>query len=397
MIKRENYLNILIDFKDKSVIKVITGIRRCGKSTLMLQFIEFLKDSGVKQDRIIYINLESFQYDSIIHYKELYELISKQITKKDRYYIFVDEVQNVEQFERAINSLTIDYNIDIYLTGSNAYMLSSEISTLLSGRYVEINMLPLSFKEYVSQWENQDYETTFYMYMKYGGFPFLAQESNENIINNYLDGIYNTVVLKDVVKRNNIKDINLLENILKMVLSSVGSLISPNSISKMLKNEGKRVTNETVEKYIEMFCAAYILNKAVRFDIKGKAYLKTLNKYYVSDLGLRNNLLGYRQIEATHALENIIYFELLRRGFKVDIGKVNNNEIDFIARKNDKIEYYQVSYTVNESTETLQRELNPFYQITDHYQKYLITMDKDFISDFNGITKINAIEWLLKD
>jgi len=397
MIVREKYLNLLVDFKDKAVIKVITGIRRSGKSTLLLQFIDFLNQSGIDESKIIYINLESFQYDSIRDYPQLYELIAQKLIKNNHSYIFIDEIQNVEQFEKAVNSLTIDFDVDIYITGSNAYMLSSEISTLLSGRYVEINMLPLSFKEYASQWPQQDYETTFNMYMKYGGFPFLAHETNENIINNYLDGIYNTVVLKDVVKRNNVKDINLLENILKMVLSSVGSLVSPHSISKMLKNEGKRITNETVEKYIEMFCNAFILNKAVRYDIKGKAYLKTLNKYYVSDLGLRNNVLGYRQIEVTHALENIIYFELLRRGYKVDIGKVNQNEIDFLARKNDKIEYYQVSYSVNQSKETLDRELNPFQQITDHYQKYLITMDKDFITDFNGITKINALDWLLKE
>ena len=395
MIARENYLNLLIDFKDKAVIKVITGIRRCGKSTLLLQFIDYLKKIGIDQNDIIYINLESFQYDSIRDYSKLYELIVQKISNNSHSYIFIDEVQNVDQFEKAVNSLTVDFNVDIYLTGSNAYMLSSEISTLLSGRYVEINMLPLSFKEYASQWPQQDNETSFNRYMKYGGFPFLANETNENIINNYLDGIYNTVVLKDVVKRNNVNDINLLENILKMVLSSVGSLISPHSISKMLRNEGKRVTNETVEKYIDMFCNAFILNKAVRYDIKGKAYLKTLNKYYVSDLGLRNNVLGYRQIEVTHALENVIYFELLRRGYKVDIGKVNQNEIDFIARKNDKLEYYQVSYSVNQSKETLDRELYPFQQINDHYHKYLITMDKDFITDFNGITKINALEWLL--
>ena len=395
MIARENYLNLLIDFKDKAVIKVITGIRRCGKSTLLLQFIDYLKKIGIDQNDIIYINLESFQYDSIRDYNKLYELIVQKISNNSHSYIFIDEVQNVDQFEKAVNSLTVDFNVDIYLTGSNAYMLSSEISTLLSGRYVEINMLPLSFKEYVSQWPQQENETYFNRYMKYGGFPFLANETNENIINNYLDGIYNTVVLKDVVKRNNVNDINLLENILKMVLSSVGSLISPHSISKMLRNEGKRVTNETVEKYIDMFCNAFILNKAVRYDIKGKAYLKTLNKYYVSDLGLRNNVLGYRQIEVTHALENVIYFELLRRGYKVDIGKVNQNEIDFIARKNDKLEYYQVSYSVNQSKETLDRELYPFQQINDHYHKYLITMDKDFITDFNGITKINALEWLL--
>lgn len=395
MIVRETYLKQLISFKDKNVIKVVTGIRRCGKSTLLLQFIDYLKEKSVSDEHIVFINLESAQYDGIGSSTELYKLISSKLSRGDHYYIFIDEIQNVHNFEKAVNSLTIDYDVDVYLTGSNAYMLSSEIATLLSGRYVEINMLPLTFKEYISQWDGMDKERAFYQYMKYGGFPFLAKENDENIIDNYLDGIYNTVVLKDVIKRNSVKDITLLENILKTVLSSIGSLVSPSSISKMLKSEGKNISNETIERYLEMFCNAFILNKAVRYDIKGKAYLKTLNKYYVEDLGLRNSVLGYRQIEFTHALENVVYLELISRGYKVDIGKNANTEIDFIARKNDRIEYYQVSYSVNASSETLERELRPFENIADNYHKYLITMDKDFVSDYNGIQKVNAVDWLL--
>ena len=232
--------------------------------------------------------------------------------------------------------------------------------------------------------------------MKYGGFPFLAGIKDENVINSYLDGIYNTVVLKDIIKRNDIRDITLLENVLKMVLSAIGSVVSPASIAKSLRAEGRQVSNETVERYLEMFCNAFILNKAVRYDIKGKAYLKTLNKYYVTDMGLRNNVLGYRQIEASHALENIVYLELLRRGYKVDIGKLNDTEIDFIARRQDTIEYYQVSYTVNNSPETLAREIRPFGNLGDHYSRYLITLDRDLVTDINGIRKVNAVDWLIK-
>jgi len=393
MIDRSLYLQQLIRFKDKNIIKVITGIRRCGKSTLLALYADYLRNQGIDDKQIVSINLESVQYDFIKDHKSLYDYICSQITNDEQCYVMLDEVQNVSNFEKTIESLCIDKKVDIYITGSNAYMLSSELATLLSGRYVEINMLPLSFLEYLSQWPTKDPESVFYQYMKYGGFPFLAQEDDENIINNYLDGIYNTVVLKDIIKRNNIKDIVLLEQILKMVLSSIGCIISPSSIAKALKSEGKQVSNETVERYLDMFCNAFVLNRADRYDIKGKAYLKTLNKYYVTDLGLRNNVLGYRQIEVTHALENLVYFELLRRGYKVDIGKVSNTEIDFIARKQDKIEYYQVSFSINGSQETMQREIRPFDYVNDHYQKFLITMDKDFVSDINGIKKLYALDW----
>lgn len=396
MIERTKYLKQLILFKDKKVIKIITGIRRCGKSTLLLQFIKYLKDNHIEDNRIVYMNMESAEYERITESTSLYESVSGKIATGNHFYIIIDEVQNVKGFEKAVNSLSIDYDVDIYLTGSNAYMLSSEIATLLSGRYVEIAMLPLTFQEYLSQWAEMDKERAFYQYMKYGGFPFLAKENDDSIINNYLDSIYNTIVLKDVVKRNSVKDITLLENILKTVFSSIGSLVSANSIAKILHNEGRKITNETVEKYLDMFCNAYIFRKATRYDIKGKSYLKTLNKYYVTDLGLRNNVLGYRQIEVTHALENIIFLELLNRGYKVDIGKNGNHEIDFIARKNEIIEYYQVSFSVNASADTLQRELRPFENVPDFYRKILITMDKDFISDYNGIQKYYAVDWLLE-
>ncbi len=395
MIERTDYLKRLLSFKDKKVIKVITGIRRCGKSTLLQQYTDCLKNQGVADDKIIFINFESAKYDSIRDHHALYSLIESRINGDRRHYVFLDEVQNVANFEKAVESLRIDFDTDIYITGSNAYMLSSELSTLLSGRYVEIFVQPLSFKEYYSVWQDYDKEKIFYQYMKYGGFPFLATETDEMVINTYLDGIYNTVVLKDIIKRNEIKDIAGLENLLKTVMSSIGGLISANSLAKELKTSGRTSTNETVEKYLDMFCNAFILKKAVRYNIRGKAYMKTLSKYYVSDLGLRNNVLGYRQIDVTHALENLVYLELIRRGYKVDIGKVNETEIDFVARKQESIEYYQVSFTVNNSTDTFNREIKPFDAINDHYQKFLITMDKDFVTDINGIKKLYAVDWFL--
>lgn len=396
MIERTEYLKRLSSFKDKKVIKVITGIRRCGKSTLLQQYTELLKNQGISNDRIIFVNLESARYDAIRDYHELYTLIESNIKSEGKHYIFIDEVQNVASFEKAVESLSIDFDTDIYITGSNAYMLSSELSTLLSGRYVEIFVQPLSFKEYYSVWQDYDKEKIFYQYMKYGGFPFLAKETDEMIINNYLDGIYSTIFVKDIVKHNRVKDITGLENLLKTVFSSIGGLISATSLSKELKSSGRTATNETVEKYLEMFCKAYIVKCAARYNIREKTYLKTLSKYYVCDLGLRNNVLGYRQMDVSHALENIVYLELIRRGYKVDIGKVNETEIDFVARKQDCIEYYQVSFTVNNSADTLNREIKPFASVNDHYQKFLITMDKDFVSDIDGIRKLYAVDWLLR-
>ena len=395
MIARDEYLNRLIAFKDKRVVKVITGIRRCGKSTLLMLYADWLRANGVGEEQIVSINLESALYDDVRDHKALYNAVSQKMVTAAKHYVLLDEVQNVAEFERATESLSLDYDVDIYITGSNAYMLSSELATLLSGRYVEVALLPLSFAEYCTAWPDENLDRLFVRYMKYGGFPFLADIADENIVNSYLDGIYNTVVLKDIIKRNGVRDITLLENVLKMVLSAIGSIVSPSSIVKSLCSEGRQVSNETVERYLDMFCNAFILSKAVRYDIKGKAYLKTLNKYYVTDLGLRNNVLGYRQIEPTHALENIVYLELLRRGYKVDIGKMNDSEIDFVARKQDTVEYYQVSYTVNNSPETLHREIRPFDSINDHYARYLITMDRDLVTDIDGIRKLNVVDWLI--
>jgi predicted AAA+ superfamily ATPase len=394
MIVRRNYLEQLEKFKDKDVIKVVTGIRRSGKSTLLQEFANHLKEN-IPPEQIVFMNLESAAFDLIREYHDLYKAVSQKINGGKKYYVFIDEIQNVENFEKAVNSITADFNVDLYLTGSNAFLLSSELATLLSGRYVEIHLQPLSFAEYYSAQENISKEDAFFNYLKYGSFPFLAKEKDEDVINKYLDGIYNTVVFKDIVKKNSIKDVSAMESILRFTLSSIGSIISPSSISKAMKNQSKKITNETVEKYLEMFCKAYIFEKAVRFDIRGKSYLKSLNKYYVSDLGLRNYVLGYREIEMTHALENAVYNELKNRGYKVDIGKNENCEITFVARKTGTIEYYQVSYSVAQK-ETLERELRAFNNTGDNYPRCLITMDRDLINDINGIQKIWAPDWFLQ-
>ncbi|MDR3264219.1 MAG: ATP-binding protein [Clostridiales bacterium] len=395
MIDRSEYLNRLIEFKDGNIIKVITGIRRCGKSTLLAMFTDYLKVNGVADEQIIAMNFESVKFAHLQDYKALYRYIESRIFKNGKTYILLDEIQSVDNFEKTVNSLTVDFDVDIYLTGSNAYMLSSDLSTVLSGRYVEIKMYPLSFKEYMTaQDSGKPAEDYFYDYMKYGGLPFISNEKEEEKINAYLDGIYNTVIFKDVVQHNNIKDAAFIEKLIRFVFSSIGSPVSPSSIAKAVKNDNRGISHETIENYLDMLCKAYILSKAVRYDVKGKSYLKTLNKYYATDLGLRNHVLGYRQIEPTHALENIIYFELLKRGYRVDIGKVGEFEIDFVATNKNIVKYFQVAWTVNGGSEILRRECRPFDNIQDHYEKTIITMDKDFISSVNGINKINAVDFL---
>lgn len=395
MIERKTYLDQLIRMRDKQVIKVVTGIRRAGKSTLLLQYIDYLKGQGVEDERILYINLESAKYDDIVEYRQLYKFVEQHIHTKELHYVIIDEVQNVAHFEKAVNSIQVDFNVDLYLTGSNAKMLSSELATLLSGRYVEIRVFPFSFKEYYQVWQNQPKEDAFQQYLKYGGFPFVATEDDTQLISTYLDGIYNTIVLKDVVSRNAIKDVSMMERILKMIMSSIGSPISSSSIAKALKNENRNVSNETIDKYLKMFEDAFIIDGTSRFDIKGKEYLKTLGKYYVADMGLRNHILGYRQIEPGQALENIVYMELLRKGYTVDTGKVGDNEIDFVARTQSEVEYYQVSYTVNDSMDTLNREIRPFNCTSDHNTKILLTMDRDIVCDIDGIKKYYIVDWLL--
>lgn len=398
MIQRIEYLEELKRWKDKDLIKVITGIRRCGKSTLFDLFINYLKETNIKDEQIIHINLEDADYD-FKNYKELYDYINKKIDLKQNYYVFLDEVQNVFEFQKAVDSLYIKKNVDVYITGSNAYLLSGELATLLSGRYIEIKMLPLSFKEYITAFDNKNLEQLFLNYMKDGGMPgsISILQTNPNDIDKYLDGIFSTVVYKDIMARNNISDKILLENILKFIFDSIGSPISIKKISDTLTSKGISTSNHTVENYITSFLESFLIYKAERFDVKGKNLLLRDYKFYVVDQGLRSYLLGKKaNSDMGHILENIVYLELLRRGYKVYVGKVDELEIDFVAENRDGLRYYQVALTVRDE-KVLERELKSLQKTSDHYPKVLLTLDMDLETDYDGITKMNVIDWLLKD
>ncbi len=398
MIERTEYLDQLKRFKDKDLIKVVTGIRRCGKSTLFELFINYLKKNGIKNNQIININLEDVDY-SFDDYKELYDYVNKQIDSKKKYYVFLDEVQNVPKFQKAVDSLYIKKNVDVYITGSNAYLLSGELATLLSGRYIEIKMLPLSFKEYLSAFNNLDKSRYEYFldYMRNGGMPgnISILQDNSNDLDTYLEGIFTTIVYKDIITRNNITDKMLLESVLKFIFDSVGSPISTKKISDTLTSKGMSTSNHTVENYISAFVESFLIYKAERFDIKGKNLLARDYKYYIVDQGLRSYLLGKKaDSDMGHILENIVYLELLRRGYKVYVGKVDDLEVDFVAENRDGLKYYQVALSVRDE-KVLERELKSLQKTGDHYPKYLITLDMDLESDYEGITKINVIDWLL--
>lgn len=398
MIERTEYLEQLKRFKDKDLIKVVTGIRRCGKSTLFELFINYLTETGVKDDQIIKINLEDADYN-FESYKELYDYVNKKIDSKKNYYVFLDEVQNVPKFQKAVDSLYIKKNVDVYITGSNAYMLSGELATLLSGRYIEIKMLPLSFKEYLSAFNNSDKSRYEYFldYMKNGGMPgnISILQDNPNDLDTYLEGIFTTIVYKDIITRNNITDKMLLESVLKFIFDSIGSPISTKKISDTLTSKGMSTSNHTVENYISAFVESFLIYKAERFDVKGKNLLARDYKYYVVDQGLRSYLLGKKaDSDMGHILENIVYLELLRRGYKVYVGKVDDLEVDFVAENRDGLKYYQVALTVRDE-KVLERELKSLQKTGDHYPKYLITYDMDMEADYDGITKINVVDWLL--
>lgn len=401
MKKRDLYLNQLINFKDKPLIKVITGIRRCGKSSLLALFEEHLLSEGVKADHIIRLNFESIELDAVRTYKDLHAFIKNGMaSNKERYYLLLDEVQQVESWEKAVNSFLVDSNVDIYLTGSNAYLLSSELSTLLSGRYVEIKMQPLSFREYlnfIEAYTPSNIRELFQDYLEYGGLPTVVElKDHPATIAPFLSGIYNTVILKDVVQRNNVRDAALLESVMKYIAANVGSTVSTKRISDYLTSSGRKTTSETIDNYLKMLENAFIIYRANRFDLKGKLFLKTLEKYYIVDTGIRNQLTGLRNTDYGHMLENVIYFELLRRGYDVSIGKVGTLEVDFIASKSTKKIYYQVSATIlNE--ETRARELRSLQAINDHYEKVILTMDQTIYNDFEGIKNINIIDFLLSD
>lgn len=399
MISRDNYLERLKSFKDNKLIKVITGIRRCGKSTLLELFKEYLKRGGVKDDNIIHINLELMKYDDVRDYKTFYNLITDKIKNSDRYYLLIDEIQQVNKWEKAINSMNVEFNVDIYITGSNAYLLSSEISTLLSGRYVEIKMLPLSFKEYL-EFDHLPHDLTledkFNQYLKFGSLPQVPTLPQDNTtINEFLLGIYNTVIVKDVISRNNIKDIGLLEQIVKYVVANTGNIISANKIRGYISSQGGGETTKatTVSNYLDMLEKAYIIYPVKRYDIKGKEQLKNLAKYYVVDTGIRNMLMGYSDSDFGHVLETIVYLELIRRGYQVFIGKWYELEVDFIAVKQDAKKYYQVCLTLMDE-KVKERELAPLRAIPDNYEKTILSMDKTYITDYEGIKFENIIDFL---
>ena len=398
MIERTEYLEELKRWKDKDLIKVITGIRRCGKSTLFELFINYLKENKVNEKQIIHINLEDADYD-FKNYKELYNYISKKLDSEKQYYVFLDEVQNVSEFQKAVDSLYIKKNVDVYINSSNAYLLSGELATLLSGRYVEIKMLPLSFKEYISAFNDKNYQQLFLNYMKNGGMPgnISILKSNPNDIDKYLDGIFSTIVYKDIMARNKISDKLLLESVLKFVFDSIGSPVSAKKISDTLTSKGISTSNHTVENYIVAFLKSFLIYKAERFDVKGKNILARDYKYYAVDTGLRSFLLGKKaDSDMGHILENIVYLELLRRGYKVYVGKVDNLEVDFVAENRDGLNYFQVALSVRDE-KVLARELRSLEKTGDHYPKVLLTLDMDLETDYNGITKMNVIDWLLND
>lgn len=400
MINRDLYMDKLLAYKDTEFIKVITGIRRCGKSSLLKLFMNKILDDNEKEN-VIYMNFESFEFDDILDYKDMYNKIKEKITDKGRNYILLDEVQRVKQWEKCINALTVDFNSDIYITGSNAYLLSSELSTFLSGRYVEIKMLPLSFKEFLdfSNFEdNINIEEKFNQFIKYGGMPgVIAFRNNNDLYENAIKGIYNTVFMKDVVERNRLVDASLLEKILKFLMSNIGSLISSKKIADYLTSQGTKVTHNTVISYLTMLENAYIIYKVPRYDIKGKELLKTLEKYYIIDTGIRNTILGFRNTDMGHIIENIVYFELLRRGYEVTVGKTDLLEVDFIATNSNDKKYYQVTYAMLEES-VKNRELNSLKNINDNYEKTIITMDKLY-SDISedGIKIKYLIDFLLEE
>lgn len=397
MINRKEYLDELIRWKDQDLIKVVTGIRRCGKSTLFELYIDYLKKEGVKSNQIIHINLEDADYD-FKNYRDLYIYINNKINKNDNYYIFLDEIQNVPEFQKAVDSLYIKKNVDVYITGSNAYLLSGELATLLSGRYIEIKMLPLSFKEYVTAFNSDNYQKLFLEYMRNGGMPGNINiiKNNVNDLDKYLDGIFSTIVYKDIMVRNNISDKLLLESIIKFIFDSIGSPISIKKISDTLTSKGLTTSNHTVENYIAAFLESFLIYKAERFDVKGKNLLARDYKYYVVDPGLRSYLLGKKaDSDMGHILENIVYLELLRRGYKVYVGKVDDLEVDFVAENRDGLKYYQVALSVRDKN-VLERELKSLQRTGDYYPKILLTLDMDLETDYDGIKKINVIDWLLK-
>ena len=409
-IDRKEYLDFLVKSKDRQIIKVVSGVRRCGKSTLFEIYKDFLLENGVAKNQIISINFEDMDYEELTDYKKLYEYIKSKMIEDKRNYIFLDEIQHVDKFEKVVDSLFIKENTDLYITGSNAYFMSGELATLLSGRYIELKMLPLSFKEYyqakleyekLEQKGNRISKTLIQYYNEYivnSSFPYTLQlDSDLKNIHEYLSGIYNSVLLKDIVARLKISDVMRLESVVKYIFDNIGNLTSLSKIGNTLTSMGRKTDAKTIEKYIRGLTDSLLVHEVSRYNIKGKEFLSTLSKYYVADLGLRQMILGNRNIDMGHILENIIYLELLRRKGNVYVGQFDKNEIDFVVINSNEIEYYQVALTVLDEN-TLKRELDAFKNIKDNYPKYLITLDDVMVNtDYDGIKVVNALEWLLRN
>lgn len=399
MLIREQYLNQLINGKDLNLIKVITGVRRSGKSTLLLQYKDYLINQKVLENDIIYMNFESAKFYDIKNYVDLYNYIKDKFSNsKNKKYILLDEVQNVESWERAVNSILVDFNSDIYITGSNAYLLSSELTTLLAGRVLTIKIYPFSFKEFMQEYpfeKNEDKYDMFDKYLRYGGMPMLTNmKDNEQLIINYLTDIKEVVLKKDVINRNNIKDTVFLDNLIKYMASVIGNLTTPNAIADFIKKNGSTIGNETVDAYLKMLENAYFIYRVPRYELKGKQLLKTQGKYYFIDNGIKNIIEGFSSYDSGSSYENLIYIELLRRGYEVYVGKYNDIEIDFIAIKpNEKI-YYQISRSIlDEKVE--EREKKSLLAINDNYPKVILTMDNVKNKQIEGIDVINIIDFLI--
>ena len=405
LINRPAYLEQLIQNKDVDLIKIVTGIRRCGKSSLLDLFHQYLSNHGIPDENIIHMNLESLRYRGLSDYLAFYDYVSARILNAGKTYLIFDELQVVKHWEKAIESFRLDFDVDIYITGSNAYLLSTEFSTLPSGRYVEIRMLPLSFKEFITFYTFEPsvtMEEKFQKYLQFGGMPVLREyRFNETRCMQALEGIYSTVVLRDILQRNHQSDQSILQKIVLFLSSNIGSITSPNNIGNILSNEGdivdakgKNIAGKTVNKYLSMLYCAFIFYPVGRYDIKGKQLLKTLGKNYIIDMGFRNMLLGYRDAERGHILENIVFLELIRRDYRVYIGKAGESEIDFIAERPDDKLYIQVTESMLTS-ETRERELRPLRMIPDNYEKIILSMDRNYINSYDGIKSLNLIDWLL--
>ena len=403
LFKRPEYLERLLTFKDKQLIKIVTGIRRCGKSTLFELYQRELLNQGILHGQIHSINLEDPQYSELLAWRSLYDYINARLIPEKINYIFIDEIQNIDDYQKAADGLFIKKNVDLYITGSNSRIQSGQWATLLSGRFIEIHMFPLSFKEYVSAYPKAaSNEEKYSDYISFSSFPqilhFLDSDSSSEkmklISRHYLEGIYSTVILKDVAEIGKIKDLGRLERLIRFIASVIGSEISIKKISDTMTSDGIKILPLTVESYLNALCSSFILYRIDRYDVKGKQLLKTLNKYYLVDMGICRLLLGEKPVDSGHILENIVYLELLRRNNKVYIGKVGNKEVDFVAEGIRGTEYYQVAQTVR-GQETLDRELSALKAINDHNPKFLLTRDYDGTISHNGIKQINVLQWLL--